>query len=242
MKIVSVLVFLFFVALSLSTMGTKAHAAPTSAAAPPYVQFQSCAGGNLTAYIEWASTNTGQQWLDLSLSDYGFAPGTFLSAGPLTVSQRAYLWGSVLQNRTHYVRVNTLTAAGWQPGPTASFTTGDCGRPVPARLDVALTTGCEGGMLVESFSWTTATPIGLAQWLDLSTQNSGFAPGTFVSSELLVSVAATFRWAGLLPDATHYWRLNTWTGTQWVTSATGTFKTLGLYVSAIDGTCSLVLD
>ena len=53
-------------------------------------------------------------WVDLSLFDNGFAPGTFLKAGPFPPGERAiFEWNGLLANRQHFFRLNTLYASAW---------------------------------------------------------------------------------------------------------------------------------
>lgn len=68
-----------------------------------------------------------QQWLDLSLVDNGFAPGTFVATGPLPPSGTSFLWPDILPARRHYFRVDTnYAAAGWRATATGSFLSLDC--------------------------------------------------------------------------------------------------------------------
>lgn len=172
----------------------------------------------------WTSSGDGPQWLDLSLADNGFAPGTFVSVGPLAAGVAQFDWVGLAMGRVHFVRVNTLTAAGWQASPTASFVTGVCAGPSPAQLG-AVIPYCNFTTLLGGFNWTPSQPSGLVQWLDLSTYNNDFAPGTFVLAGPLSGDANSFTWTGLLANQTHFWRVNTWTDATWVTSGTGSFTT-----------------
>jgi hypothetical protein len=62
------------------------------------------------------------QWLDISLVDNGFAPGTFLGAGPLPPGQKSLTWAGILPGFTHYWRVNSLMPDGtWRPSETGVF-------------------------------------------------------------------------------------------------------------------------
>jgi hypothetical protein len=76
-----------------------------------------------------------------------------------------------------------------------------------------------------TFNWAPANPGGIAQYIDLSTSNNGFIPGTFVGVGPLGPNASSYFWTGLRPGTRHYWRINTWTGSTWVTSGAGTFAT-----------------
>jgi hypothetical protein len=65
----------------------------------------------------------GPQWLDVSLVNNGFAPGTFFSIGPIPGNvgyQVAPSLGS--RDTVHYWRINTLTPLGWVASPTQQAT------------------------------------------------------------------------------------------------------------------------
>lgn len=74
----------------------------------------------------WTPSGAGEQYLDLSLYNDGFAPGTFIAAGGFWAGMYGYVWDGLRQGVTHFARVNTLTAAGWQPSQTLSFYTPVC--------------------------------------------------------------------------------------------------------------------
>ena len=106
------------------------QAAPPAQASPPGAWAQYCSQaqpGTVQVVFLWAPSRQGQQWLDLSVFNNGFAPGTVVGVGPLSPDAWAFVWDGLLPGVTHYVRVNTLTPWGWQPGATAAFTTGCCG-------------------------------------------------------------------------------------------------------------------
>jgi hypothetical protein len=87
------------------------------------VQYSCTGGGRATVIFRWAPTSSPGilQFLDLTLFNNGFIPGTFLGAGPLPASQQAVVWPGILANVQHYYRVNTLTVFGWGPSLTGSF-------------------------------------------------------------------------------------------------------------------------
>lgn len=81
-----------------------------------------------------------EQWIDLSLFNNGFAPRTFIGAGPLPATFTSdeavpggFAWVGVLPGRTHYYRINTLYDDGrWRPFFRGSFLSLDCrGVPIP---------------------------------------------------------------------------------------------------------------
>ena len=82
-------------------------------------------------------------WLDLSLFDNGFRPGTFLGAGPFSpdvLPAEEVRWVGLIPNRWHYYRLNTLYGGGdWVLQYFGRFLTPDCaGLPkqyAPVRID-----------------------------------------------------------------------------------------------------------
>lgn len=84
-----------------------------------------CTGsGRATVTFRWAPSSSPGflQYLDLTLFNNGFAPGTFLGAGALAPSQQALVWPGILANIQHYYRVNNLTQFfGWGPSLTGTF-------------------------------------------------------------------------------------------------------------------------
>jgi len=115
--------------------GQTTQAAPPAQASPPGAWAQYCSQaqpGTVQVVFLWTPSRQGQQWLDLSVFNNGFTPGTVVGVGPLSPDAWGFVWDGLLPGVTHYVRVNTLTPWGWQPSATAAFTTGYCGPPPPA--------------------------------------------------------------------------------------------------------------
>ena len=85
--------------------------------------------GKVRATFSWSPSLTpgSSQWLDLSLFDNGFAPGTFVGSGPMPSGQSVLEWDGLEPGLTHYWRVNTQTAGGWSTSPNWSFGTLSCG-------------------------------------------------------------------------------------------------------------------
>ncbi len=74
-----------------------------------------------------AGTVATEQWLDLSLFDSGFAPGTFMGTGPLSPSGTSFFWPGILPAQRHHFRVNTdYGAAGWRAAASGSFESLNC--------------------------------------------------------------------------------------------------------------------
>lgn len=92
---------------------------------------QACTGSNpgkVSVAFRWspALPSGGAQWVDLSIFNNSFAPGTFLGMGPLPLSQSMVVWDGLQPGTTHYWRVNTLASNGWHPSASGVFTTPAC--------------------------------------------------------------------------------------------------------------------
>jgi hypothetical protein len=194
---------------------------------PPTVLQQQCSvtkPGTVLVPFQWQPSGEGSQWLDLSLVDNGFAPGSYVGVGPLPPGSSTFAWDGLVSAMPHYVRVNTSTPTGWLSSQTLAFTTGVCGGP--AALDQPIQAcGGQAGVVNATFKWKTPVPPGSVQWLDLSLVDNGFAPGTFVSAGPLDPAATTFGWTGLQAGVAHFWRVNTLTSTGWQPSSPGSLVT-----------------
>jgi hypothetical protein len=92
----------------------------------PEIRFTTygCQGGGLATvnfFFSPASPPAISTYLDLSLANNGFVPGTFVGV-PLSTTAGFFTWTGVLANQTHYWRVNSLFPGGWFPSSTGSFT------------------------------------------------------------------------------------------------------------------------
>jgi hypothetical protein len=74
----------------------------------------------------WTPSKAGTQYLDLSVFNNGFAPGTFLSVGGFGPTMYGYVWDGLAPGTTHFARVNSYTSAGWLPSQTLAFYTPIC--------------------------------------------------------------------------------------------------------------------
>lgn len=112
---------------------TAAQAAPADDLSARVV----CAADDLTVEFSWKSSHDGEQWLDLSVSDTNFAPGTFAGTGPMSSLREVLAWEEPQPSTTYYARINTYDGTAWSPSNTLSFTTPACGASSPA-LPVAV--------------------------------------------------------------------------------------------------------
>jgi len=117
------------------------------AAIGPGLMIQQCRGAgpqSVEATFLWSPSRGGRQWLDISVHADGFAPGTFLSIGPLGADAFGYILPGMLQGTPHFARINTLTSQGWKPSATLEFFTPICDAaayaPPPAPDMLALQT------------------------------------------------------------------------------------------------------
>jgi len=190
------------------------------------VDQQCLSSSSLRVSFNWGSYNEGNQWLDLSLTNNDFVPGTFVGVGPIPVGQNTFTWDGLLPGLTHYIRVNTLTPVGWSTSQTFSFTTrGDCAfvAPPPPQVfgqgasNLTANQSClPSGMPHVSLNWF-ASGQG-QQWLDNSQFSPTFEPGTFPSVGPFAPTQANYEWDGLVPGSLHFIRINTGTPAGWLGS------------------------
>src|SRR6185503_14636802 len=117
-------------ALSLALLGIalvagtpRAGAAGASLGTPDVT----CTASGARVTFRWTpAADAIEQWLDVSTRNDNFA-GTILSAGPLDASATSQRVDEIRVNMSHYWRVNSRTAAGWESSVTAPFV------PCPAQ-------------------------------------------------------------------------------------------------------------
>jgi hypothetical protein len=216
-----------------------ATAAPARTLAVASLQ---CSGGFVTASFAWLPGGDAfVQWVDLTSWNAGFAPGTYGGWGPLAGNQSSLAWPGLYPNLTYYVRVNSLTAGGWQPSQTLIFRTGSClaSYPGATNLRVAGQDCRSGGWAEAEFTWE---PSGLGiQFVDLTTINAGFAPFTYAGWGPLAAGVDSLSWPGLFPGITYYVRVNTLTASGWWPSETLAFTARRACAEDAEGATNLNL-
>lgn len=108
---------------------TAAPPTPTGAAVGPGIFVSECRSGDpnsVRVIFLWQPSKQGPQFVDLSVFNNGFAPGTFIATGALGNQQYGFIWDGLVQGTTHFARVNTLTPTGWQASSTLAFYTPVC--------------------------------------------------------------------------------------------------------------------
>lgn len=200
-----------------------ADAAPSYAPSslPATLQQTCLANGTVRVVFGWVPSFGSQQWLDLSQADNGFAPGTYVGVGPLGGDVGSFTWDGLAPGRTHFARVNTNSFLGWESSAKSAFVTRNCGFSSAALVAPIVPEACDAA----TFNWAPPNPGSAFQYLDLSTSNNGFISGTFVGVGPFGPNASSYFWTRLRPGTRHYWRVNAWTGSSWVTSAIGSFST-----------------
>jgi micrococcal nuclease len=180
-----------------------------------------CQGQTTTVAFSWQPLSSGaEQWLDLSIFDDGFQPGTFLASGPHDPTTNTVAWTGILAGVPHFWRVNTVTPSGWMPSATGTFV--PCGAPV--LLWGPLTCDVDGSARVQ-FRWSPATPAASQQWLDLAKDDARFAPGTFFGSGPLDGRDSELLMTQIHGSTQFYFRINALTANGWQASQTGGFLT-----------------
>jgi hypothetical protein len=101
---------------------------PFRASAVTLFTGQSCSNGVVSAEFAWSARADSRQWLDLSIFDNGFEPGSFLGVGPFLGEGNSHTWIGLLPGTAHFARLNQqLPDCSWDPSVTFQFYTMDCG-------------------------------------------------------------------------------------------------------------------
>ena len=177
-------------AIGLAALTLMAAAPSRTGAQEPYLPSvgQTCSTvtpGTAAVTFSWPAPPPGaiQQWLDLSLFNNGFAPGSFAGAGPFDPQTTSFTWDGILSGLTHYYRLNVVYADGWHAGPTGTFTSCEPGKAVLG--DVRQFCAPEGAQV--TFEWSPPTPPGTSCRSSTLRALGGAGRGTGVSSVLVSS-------------------------------------------------------
>jgi len=132
--------------------------------------------------------------------------------------------------------VTPSSAAVPTPTRTPTPKPGTVPTPTPAPPPPAIPAGA-AGLSVYSSQCIGPTPTSVRillmwspsrsgiQYLDLTTLNNGYAPGTFVGVGPFAPDTWAFMWDGILQGTTHFLRVNTYTTAGWLPSETIAFYT-----------------
>jgi beta-lactamase class A len=115
-----------------------------------------CSEDSLSVKFSWQASRDGQQWLDISLENNGFAPSTFAGTGPLSASRESLDWDDARPNTAYFVRINTYDDGQWLPSTTLGFTTPPCGTPPPSVAMAGLQASLEQQIAAVGFDAAVA--------------------------------------------------------------------------------------
>ncbi len=82
------------------------------------------------------------------------------------------------------------------------------------------------GTVRVQFSWAGNNTGASQQWLDLSLYNNNWQWGTFLGAGPMAGSQTSLTWDGLIPNSTHFVRVNQQVGNNWDPSPTFYFQTI----------------
>ncbi len=209
------LVALFAILMLQASLGPAASAA--SGPSLGGVTTGNCTPTSGTASFKWQpAPGTVTQWVDVSVHDNAFSPGTFVGNGPFGANDGSLTWAGFEAGATYFWRVNAATPAGWLTSETGSFVV--CGGANLLQSSVV----CEAdGTATVQFRWAPSSFPTEVQWLDLTLESNGFAPGTFLAAGPMPSGQSSLTWRGIAADRQHFYRVNSLSSSGWQSTATG---------------------
>jgi beta-lactamase class A len=166
------------------------------AAQGPGIMVAECRGSganSVRVFFLWNPSRAGIQFLDLSMFNNGFAPGTFIGAGPLPKDRWGFVWDGLRQGSTHYARVNTLTSEGWKSTPPLAFYTPVCDpsvyQPAPGPDMLALRDNIAAAIARSGINTAVAiTDLRTGETIDVNGANNRL-PGCTINLFVLMRVA-----------------------------------------------------
>ncbi|MEX2224973.1 MAG: hypothetical protein WEB52_00835 [Dehalococcoidia bacterium] len=156
-------------------------------------------------------------WIDISLFNNNFAPGTFLGMGPFVpevgLTTQVPRWWNLIPAETHYFRLNARFGNEWREVGRGSFETPNC-QFIGEYACFGDGTSQVTFRLAPAFL-TPDRPV-QQQWIDLtlfaSPRNplldNGFPPGTFIGAGPFPPSGTVFEWRGIVPARRHFYRVN----------------------------------
>ncbi len=179
---------------------------PPAAAIGPGLMVAECSGAGVNdarAILLWTPSKSGQQWLDLSIFNNGFASGTFVGLGPFAPDRWGFVWGGLTQGTTHYVRVNTLTTQGWKSSSTLALYTPVCDaaayQPAPAPDMLRLRDDVDAAIRDSGIDTAVAiTDLQSGETVDVNGADNRL-PGCTINLFALMKVVTELQ-AGLYPE------------------------------------------
>lgn len=188
---------------ALATFGGGGSPKTAEAAARLQTPSIDCSSGTGNALFAWTpEPGATQQWLDLTIFDNGFQPGTFLGLGGMAGNVGLYQLPGLTPGLPHVWRINSLTAGGWVTSESGFFV--PCGGPVLLWGPMSCKDHFNATL---DFHWAPMADSGSIQYVDLSS-DPNFAPGNFAGAGPIAAGVAFYRWEGIPADAWYWFRIN----------------------------------
>lgn len=157
--------------------------------------------GAATVYFAWTPIEgASATYIDLSLNDNGFVPGTYISGGPFEGNAGSLAWPGILASQPHFWRVAAQVGNGFVYSSAGSFNA--CGVPTILTPGVQCTSTTT---MAVTFRWSLLTAAGGWSWLDLG-YDPTFAQDTYTGISLDPSIS-TYTWQNLDGNAPWYARV-----------------------------------
>jgi zinc D-Ala-D-Ala carboxypeptidase len=220
LRLIALLPFFWF----LFTMCLSGPTRSASEEAGLHLPSSECLPGasRVTVNFSWTPVEGAiVQWLDLTVHDNGFVPGTFMYAGALPGNSHGWAWEGIEVGKLHLWRVNAQTEGGWITSETGAFV--PCG--APALLEPSVS--CEGPHAKVTLRWAPSSgPDGgvADQWLDLSVVEDGFGSALTRSEGPLDGEQWSFDLGHVLSNVEYHYRINTPTVWGWTPSPVGALQ------------------
>ena len=192
---------LIIVVAALAAGGALRSAAPRSAeAAGALLSFPSSQCGESTASVtfSWQPTGALEQWLDVSLQDNRFAPGTY-HGYKLEPGVDGFTAAALDNDAPHFWRINSRTPNGWVESTQGQFV--PCGGP---QLLWGPTICQSAELAAVNFNWAPRSDILGYQYVELS-KDVNFSNSTSIGP--LAASANSFRRGGFKIDERTYFRV-----------------------------------
>jgi hypothetical protein len=155
---------------------------------------------NATVAFQWTRLNGATtQYLDLSIQDGNFGPGTFSGT---QVNGNAFTWPGLEPGAIYWWRVNTNTNDGWQTSDVKTFV--PCGHP---QLLTTAATCADANNANVDFFWIPVAGNTSDQFLDISPDQS-FPAGSIQAKGPITQGTSSYRWANIKSNTQFYYRVN----------------------------------
>lgn len=159
-----------------------------------------CSSNNATVAFQWTPVNgASSQYLDLSIQDGNFGPGTFAGT-PVTGGSAS--WPGLEPGAIYWWRINSNSSGGWQSSDVKTFV--PCGNPQPLTVNATCADANNANL---DFFWVPVAGQVSDQFIDIS-QDQAFPAGRFEGKGPIAAGTSSYRWANIKSNTTFYYRVN----------------------------------